>query len=271
MDKTGGPGYKAVIVKDDSYYPEIAHYNVPLLRGTEVIERPADQNKRSPVAIYDEAIDFIRANKERPFFLYLPHNLPHIPLFASPDFRGKLPEVCTAMLLKKSTSKWDALSIHCENQTRQKPWSFSLPITDRGSLSKPMAVQLVRCEQAKALPRRWSTSAHDFLVPDHVNPGVKTSVGLKHSTSWRPSQPGPHLGPFRSKARQLRSLSTLLNDESSPRSEFFYWTNAELHGSSLGPRKLHIKTRELVNYSKQVYQLNQSSITSNMISRRNII
>ncbi|NQT39890.1 MAG: sulfatase-like hydrolase/transferase, partial [Planctomycetes bacterium] len=36
-----------------------------------------------------EAIRFITENKDRPFFLYLAHNMPHVPLGASKDFRGK--------------------------------------------------------------------------------------------------------------------------------------------------------------------------------------
>jgi len=35
-----------------------------------------------------EAQDFIRSNKEHPFFLYLAHAMPHIPIHASEDFRG---------------------------------------------------------------------------------------------------------------------------------------------------------------------------------------
>ncbi|MFN8218637.1 MAG: sulfatase [Fimbriimonadales bacterium] len=35
------------------------------------------------------ASDFIRANKNRPFFLYLPHSMPHVPLAASRSFLGK--------------------------------------------------------------------------------------------------------------------------------------------------------------------------------------
>jgi arylsulfatase A len=34
----------------------------------------------------EEAIQYIQANKEKPFFLYLAHNLPHVPLFVSPEF-----------------------------------------------------------------------------------------------------------------------------------------------------------------------------------------
>jgi arylsulfatase len=37
----------------------------------------------------DEAIDFIRQHKDGPFFLYLPHSMPHVKIGASEQFRGK--------------------------------------------------------------------------------------------------------------------------------------------------------------------------------------
>jgi len=36
-----------------------------------------------------EAVRFITAHREAPFFLYLAHNMPHVPLGASEDFRGR--------------------------------------------------------------------------------------------------------------------------------------------------------------------------------------
>ncbi|MBM4017858.1 MAG: sulfatase [Planctomycetes bacterium] len=60
----------------------------PLMRGEEVIEWPADQATLTE-RYTDEALKFIRANKDRPFFLYLPHTFPHVPLFASERFKGK--------------------------------------------------------------------------------------------------------------------------------------------------------------------------------------
>ncbi len=61
---------------------------VPLLRNEQVVEYPADQ--RTLTKRYtEEAVAFIEANKEKPFFLYLPHTMPHIPLAASADFAGK--------------------------------------------------------------------------------------------------------------------------------------------------------------------------------------
>ncbi|MFM7926762.1 MAG: sulfatase-like hydrolase/transferase, partial [Pirellula sp.] len=90
MDKLGGPGYMAEVRKDASYYPQIEHYNVPLMRNTEVIERPADQNTLTK-RYTEEAIRFIEDHAAEPFFLYLPHSMPHIPLFASERFRGSSP------------------------------------------------------------------------------------------------------------------------------------------------------------------------------------
>ena len=66
------------------------YFNVPLMRDNEIVERPADQH--TIVKRYtQEAIEFITRNKKKPFFLYLAHSLPHVPLFASDDFRGKSP------------------------------------------------------------------------------------------------------------------------------------------------------------------------------------
>lgn len=63
---------------------------VPLMRGEEVIENPAVQETLTR-RYTEEAIRFIRENRSRPFFLYLPHTFPHVPLHASDDFKGKSP------------------------------------------------------------------------------------------------------------------------------------------------------------------------------------
>jgi len=36
----------------------------------------------------EEALSFIDKHREQPFFLYLAHNMPHVPLYASPEFEG---------------------------------------------------------------------------------------------------------------------------------------------------------------------------------------
>jgi len=61
---------------------------LPLLRNEKVIESPAVQDTLTK-RYTEEAIKFITANKDKPFFIYLPHTMPHNPVHASEKFRGK--------------------------------------------------------------------------------------------------------------------------------------------------------------------------------------
>ncbi len=67
---------------------EAIRHTVPLMRGEEVVEYPADQSTLTQ-RYTDEAVTFIREHKEKPFFVYLPHTMVHVPLAASENFRGK--------------------------------------------------------------------------------------------------------------------------------------------------------------------------------------
>ncbi|MFM8360976.1 MAG: sulfatase, partial [Verrucomicrobiota bacterium] len=64
------------------------HWRTPLIRGTTVIEPQPDQRQLTR-RYTDESLAFIRQHRRRPFFLYLAHTFPHVPLFASAGFRGK--------------------------------------------------------------------------------------------------------------------------------------------------------------------------------------
>jgi arylsulfatase A-like enzyme len=62
----------------------------PLYRNREVISRGEPDQSQLTKMYTQEAIQFIRSQaKERPFFLYLAHTFPHVPLAASEDFKGK--------------------------------------------------------------------------------------------------------------------------------------------------------------------------------------
>jgi arylsulfatase A-like enzyme len=82
MDRVGGEGRQAFLE------PKVEYFNVPLMRNEEIIERPADQNTITK-RYTEEAVKFISQNKNKPFFLYLAHNLPHVPLFVSKSFKDK--------------------------------------------------------------------------------------------------------------------------------------------------------------------------------------
>ncbi len=61
---------------------------LPLIDGERVVEAPVDQSQLTR-RYTERAVAFIRRNRNRPFFLYLPHTMPHVPQYASADFAGK--------------------------------------------------------------------------------------------------------------------------------------------------------------------------------------
>ncbi len=86
MDKVNGTTDHFTLADNEDFNA----YNVPLLRDTKIVERPADQ--RTITKRYtEEAVGFIEKQQQagQPYFLYLAHSLPHIPLFRSGDFRDK--------------------------------------------------------------------------------------------------------------------------------------------------------------------------------------
>ena len=62
---------------------------LPLLDGETVIEMEPDADNLTK-RFTQQAVKFIEANKEEPFFLYLPHPVPHSPLHASAEFMSNV-------------------------------------------------------------------------------------------------------------------------------------------------------------------------------------
>ena len=63
---------------------------VNLYRNDELIEPKSDMSTLTQ-RYTDEAVGFMKTNQDRPFFVYIPHTMPHTRLAASPKFKGKSP------------------------------------------------------------------------------------------------------------------------------------------------------------------------------------
>jgi len=83
------------------YHPGVRHLpmeerikrwpHLPLIDKNEIINdrvSPEDQEKLT-TEYTERAVAFIRENKDRPFFLYVPHSMVHVPLYVSEKFKGK--------------------------------------------------------------------------------------------------------------------------------------------------------------------------------------
>jgi arylsulfatase A len=68
--------------------PPADGWNVPLIHDGKIIEQPAVQTTLTK-RYTEQAVKFIQQHKSDPFFIYLPHTFPHVPMFAGPDFKGK--------------------------------------------------------------------------------------------------------------------------------------------------------------------------------------
>ena len=80
--------YYGIPYSNDMQSKERGDPPLPLVKQDRVMEAPADQATLTK-RYTEKAVAFIEQNHEQPFFLYLPHTFPHLPLFASPDFHGK--------------------------------------------------------------------------------------------------------------------------------------------------------------------------------------
>jgi arylsulfatase A-like enzyme len=84
----GGPAKPSAKMAGQTTAQADARPPLPLVRDEEVIEAPADQ--ATLTARYtQEAVRFVTANRDRPFFVYLPHTAVHVPLNPGAAFRGK--------------------------------------------------------------------------------------------------------------------------------------------------------------------------------------
>jgi arylsulfatase A-like enzyme len=253
MDKVSGPNYHAEATKNPDYYPDFQHFNVPLMRNEEIIERPSNQNTITR-RYTQEAVQFIRANKDRPFFVYLPHSLPHIPLFVSQPFRGKSSRGLYGDVVQEiDWSVGQVLETLRELQLDKHtlvlftsdngPWlSFE---THGGSAGPLRAGKGTTFEGGQRVPAI-------FWWPGTVRAGVVTDLG---STLDLMATLASLTGTSPPKDRKLDSYDlspVLLGNGPGPRREMFYWTRGELHAVRSGPWKLHVKMREPINYGRSV-------------------
>ncbi|OUV12035.1 MAG: arylsulfatase [Verrucomicrobiaceae bacterium TMED86] len=70
----------------------LTKWKTPLMENEKIVEIPVDQ--RTVTRRYtDKSIEFIKTNAkaDKPFFVYLPHSMPHIPLYVPEDVRDADP------------------------------------------------------------------------------------------------------------------------------------------------------------------------------------
>lgn len=258
MDKVpNSPGYQR---GDPDFYPDTTVYNVPLLEGDREIERPADQNTITR-RFTEKAVEFIQANRDRPFFLYLAHSMPHIPLFTGEKFRGKsIRGVYGDVIEEIDWSVGQVLDTLRELQLDKKtvavfssdngPWlAFK---THGGSAGPLRAGKGTNFEGGQRVPTI-------FWGPGRIKPGVVNGMGSATDLMSTFASLAKVEPPKDRKMDSYDLSPALLGTGKSPRQEFFFWNRGVLHAVRSGPWKLHMQQRHFINYGR-VIQLDKPEL-----------
>ena len=248
----GAPNYRQQ-TDDPDYYADTNDFDVPLMENDRVIEQPANQNTITR-RYTERAVEFIEAHQKQPFFLYLAHSLPHIPLFVSTDFRGQsrrglygdvIEEIDWSVgqgletLRRLDLAKNTVVVFTSDNG----PWlSFK---THGGSAGPLRAGKGTTFEGGQRVPTV-------FWGPGFVKPGVVDGMGSTIDLLETFAHLAHADAPTDRKMDGYDLTPALIGKGPSPREEFFYWTMGKLHAARSGPWKLHFLQREAVQYSRLV-------------------
>jgi len=223
-------------------------FRVPLIRGRQVVEFPANQEQFT--ARYTaEAVAWIREHKDEPFFLYLAHNMPHAPVFASPEFQGRseggrygdvIEEIDWSVgqvmkSVKEAGIDEETLIVFTSDNG---PWSMFGP--HAGTAGPLRGEKGTSWEGGYRVPGifRW---------PGQIEPGVVDGMAANldlYATFAKlatGSLPGNEI--TRQRGYISRDLTgVLLNNEASPRTQWLYSSGAKAFRS--GRYKIHLSTKD---------------------------
>lgn len=217
-------------------------FPVPLIRGRKVLELPVNQELLTK-RYTQEAVRWIKEKKDERFFLYLAHNMPHAPIFASPKFQGRskngrfgdvVEEIDWSVgqimkALKDSGIDGRTLVIFTSDNG---PWTMFGP---HGGTAKPLRGEKgTSWEGGFRVPAifRWPGK----IKPDVVN-GVAANLDLYATFAKLTGGSHNDLPGFMSK-----DLSgVLLRGEKSPRKKWYFPGGSMAYRS--GNYKIHTKTK----------------------------
>ncbi|MEC7500784.1 MAG: sulfatase [Planctomycetota bacterium] len=224
--------------------PKSEYWNVPLMRGEEIIERPADQTTITE-RYTQETIKIIRGDRKQPFFIYLAHNLPHVPLFVSEPFedvslRGLYGDVIeeidasTGRILKALRDEGIAEETLVVFTSDNGPWHM---YRQQGG-----SAGLLRDAKGST----WEGGMREptvFWWPQHIQPAVIMDVGSTLDLLPTFATICDAKLPSDRTIDGIDLTQVLLHGEAGGRKEMVYYHGDEVFALREGPFKAHFKTK----------------------------
>ena len=234
---------------------------LPLIRDKEVIQEQPDQ--RSIAERYTEdAVRFMRENKENPFFLYLAHMQVHLPLYAAEKFVNESENgdygACVASIDWSTKVIFDELKeLGIDENT------IVIFTSDNGSRLENQGGSNGDLRGRKG--QTWEGGQRVPCIirwPKKINPGTECNE-IATTMDFLPSITNLIDGKKPSKKIDGIEMTDLFfsNDNSSKRDSFFYYNEDDLEAFRYKNWKLHIKkegtnVNELYDLSKDIGESN---------------
>ena len=225
------------------YEPKNEYFEVPLMDGEKIIERSPDQEQLTK-NYTEKAVEFIKANRKKPFFLYLAHSMPHVPLFRSDTFK----DVSTAGLYGDVIEEIDwsvgrVLEILRDQGIAEN--TMVVFTSDNGPWIRFRTLGGIAGPLREGKGCTWEGGMREpsiFWWPGKIKPGIVHDIGSTLDLmATAASLTGAKLP-----ATQLDSYDlseTLLKGGPSPRKEMIYYRGTEIFAIRSGSYKLHYKTK----------------------------
>jgi arylsulfatase A len=224
---------------------DIKSFNVPLMRNTEIVERPADQHTITK-RYTEESIKFIKENKNKSFFLYLAYNLPHVPLFASKEFAGKSKRGAYGDTVEEiDYSVGQILSALREGRLEENtivvftsdngPW---LIMNDEGG-----SAGLLRNGKGST----WEGGMREPCIiwsPGNIKPAIITGLGTTMDLYTTFSKIAGVEIPNDRVVDGVDLTAVLFEGKESPRNNMFYYRGDLLYAVRVGDYKAHFITQD---------------------------
>lgn len=216
--------------------------SLPMIENEKTVELDPDQSLFTR-RLTERAVKFVESNRDRPFFLYVPYIMPHVPIFASAEFKGRTSGIYGDVIeeldhgIGQLVSTIDRLDLAERTliifATDNGPF---LSYGDHAGSAGPLREgKLTTWEGGVRVPciMRWPGQ----IAPGQVTNEMAATIDLLPTIA---GLIGAELPTAKLDGLDIRELIVGPAGTKSPRQTFFYYAGDELQAVRHGPWKLHV-------------------------------
>jgi arylsulfatase A len=244
---------KAPPANDETGLKGLAQPPLPLVENGNVIERVKAEEQHTVTSRYTgKACDFIRENKDGPFFLYLPHTAVHFPLYPGKKFMAKSPNGLIgdwAQEVDFSVGQiLDLLrELKLDKNTVVAFTSDNGGALNHGSSNKPL-------RGSKGQTFEGGIRVCTLVWGPGIIPAGSTTAEITSHMDWLPTFAALAGGKLPERKLDGKDLSPVLmgQKEAKGHDVFYYYRGHQLQAVRGGPWKLHLAGGELYHLGQDI-------------------